>query len=163
MSAAHGTFLSNFFSHNSGEAYHYVAGSGQTIPLNDAPSAVGDAHHLIESRVAVALGQPCIFNEVLSVAYLDAQSMAFHSDNEIGLGPVVAGLSLGSPATMAFRTLVKPEGGQHRSDLSLVLQHGDILVMEGAGVQEHYQHAVEPQGFRIAVTARYIAPGKSIE
>ncbi|KAJ7815108.1 hypothetical protein B0H14DRAFT_2603723 [Mycena olivaceomarginata] len=150
----------------------YVAGSGQTIPLNDAPSAVGDAHHLIESRVAIALGQPCIFNEVLSVAYLDAQSMAFHSDNEIGLGPVVAGLSLGSPATMAFRTLVKPEGGQHRSDLSLVLQHGDILVMEGAGVQEHYQHAVytppdkpfqEPQGFRIAVTARYIAPGKSIE
>ncbi|KAJ7829794.1 hypothetical protein B0H13DRAFT_2434892 [Mycena leptocephala] len=138
----------------------YVAGSGQTIPLNDAPSAVVDAHHLIESRVAVALGQPCIFNEVLSVAYLDAQSMAFHSDNEIGLGPVVAGLSLGSPATMAFRTLVKPEGGQHRSDLSLVLQHGDILVMEGAGVQEHYQHAVEPQGFRIAVTARYIAPGK---
>ncbi|KAJ7877717.1 hypothetical protein B0H14DRAFT_2712456, partial [Mycena olivaceomarginata] len=68
--------------------------------------------------------------------------MAFPSDNEIGLGPVVAGLSLGSPATMAFRTLVKPEGGQHRSDLSLVLQHGDILVMEGAGVQEHYQHAV---------------------
>ncbi|KAJ7936599.1 hypothetical protein B0H13DRAFT_1853336 [Mycena leptocephala] len=152
--ATHGTFLSNFFSHNS---------SGQTIPLNDAPSAVVDAHHLIESRVAVALGQPCIFNEVLSVAYLDAQSMAFHSDNEVGLGPVVAGLSLDSPATMAFRTLVKPEGGQHRSDLSLVLQHGDILVMEGAGVQEHYQHAVEPQGFRIAVTARYIAPGKSIE
>ncbi|KAJ7786961.1 hypothetical protein B0H14DRAFT_2956129 [Mycena olivaceomarginata] len=121
--APHGTFLSNFFSHNSGEAYHYVAGNGQTIPLNDAPSAVGDAHHLIESRVAVALGQLCIFNEVLSVAYLDAQSMAFHSDNEIGLGPVVAGLSLGSPATMAFKTLVKPGGGQHRSDLSLVLQH----------------------------------------
>ncbi|KAJ7788765.1 hypothetical protein B0H14DRAFT_2627933 [Mycena olivaceomarginata] len=43
----------------------YVAGSSQTIPLNDAPSAVGDAHHLIESRVAAALGQPCIFNEVL--------------------------------------------------------------------------------------------------
>ncbi|KAJ7874007.1 hypothetical protein B0H14DRAFT_2718698 [Mycena olivaceomarginata] len=112
--APHGTFLLDFFSHNSGEAYHYVAGSSQTIPLNDAPSAVGDAHHLIESRVAAALGQPCIFNEVLRY---------FHSDNEIGLGPVVAGLSLGSPATMAFRTLVKPEGGQHRSGLSLFLQH----------------------------------------
>ncbi|KAJ7884819.1 hypothetical protein B0H14DRAFT_3740903 [Mycena olivaceomarginata] len=130
----------------------YVAGSSQTIPLNDAPSAVGDAHHLIESRVAAALGQPCIFNEVLSVAYLDAQSMAFHSDNEIGLGPVVAGLSLVRAADIECR--------------------GDILAMEGAGVQEHYQHAVytppnkpfqEPQGFRIAVTARYIAPGKSIE
>ncbi|KAJ3778699.1 hypothetical protein FB446DRAFT_631376, partial [Lentinula raphanica] len=35
---------------------------------------------------------------------------------------------------------------------------GDILVMDGAGVQEYYEHMVEPTNFRIAATARLINP-----
>ncbi|KAJ7794467.1 hypothetical protein B0H14DRAFT_3093767 [Mycena olivaceomarginata] len=130
------------------------ARSSDTVPFKEAPSAVIGARHLIEPRVAAALGKAHSFNELLSVAYLEAQSMAFHSDNEKGLGPVVAGLSLGSPAVMAFRPTAKPKKGQHRAELCLVLHHGDILVMEGTGIQHYYQS--EPKNFRIAVTARHI-------
>ncbi|KAH9998464.1 hypothetical protein BJV74DRAFT_767901 [Russula compacta] len=35
---------------------------------------------------------------------------------------------------------------------------GDVLVMEGAGVQEYYEHAVVPKNFRIVATARFISP-----
>ncbi|KAJ7909898.1 2OG-Fe(II) oxygenase superfamily-domain-containing protein [Mycena leptocephala] len=137
-----GPFLASYFSHNSGESYQYVGGSSDTVPFKEAPSAVIGARHLIETRGAAALGKAHSFNELLSVVYLEAQSMAFHSDNEKGLGPVVAGLSLGSPAVMAFRLTAKPKDGPHRADLCLVLHHGDILVMEGTGVQQYYQHTV---------------------
>ncbi|KAF8502150.1 hypothetical protein F5888DRAFT_1608345 [Russula emetica] len=35
---------------------------------------------------------------------------------------------------------------------------GDVLVMDGAGVQEYYEHAVVPKNFRIVATARLISP-----
>ncbi|KAI0266741.1 hypothetical protein BC834DRAFT_823305 [Gloeopeniophorella convolvens] len=35
---------------------------------------------------------------------------------------------------------------------------GDVVVMEGAGVQEFYEHAVFPRSFRIVATARCISP-----
>ncbi|KAJ7932054.1 hypothetical protein B0H13DRAFT_1956449 [Mycena leptocephala] len=156
--AVRGAFRSSYFSQNSGETYQYIGGSNQTVTFNNAPGAVVDALRLIQTRLQAALGRPYQFNELLSVAYLEKQLMAYHSDNEQGLGPVVAGLSLGSPAVMNFRTAVKPQNGQHRAELTLLLQHGDILVMEGAGVQDYYEHTVEPENFRIAVTARHIAP-----
>jgi len=101
------------------------------------------------------------FNEVLSAAYMERQKMAFHSDNEVGLGPVVAGLSLGSPALMHFRIHAKhdPLRKQKGNLLSFVLRHGDVLVMDGAGVQEYYEHTVVPNNFRIAATARQINSG----
>ncbi|KAJ7932121.1 alpha-ketoglutarate-dependent dioxygenase AlkB-like protein, partial [Mycena leptocephala] len=151
-----GAFRSSYFSQNSGETYQYIGGSNQTVTFNNAPGAVVDALHLIQTRLQAALGRPYQFNELLSVAYLEKQLMAYHSDNEQGLGPVVAGLSLGSPAVMNFRTAVKPQNGQHRAELTLLLQHGDILVMEGAGVQDYYELFKEPENFRIAVTARHI-------
>ncbi|KAJ7934742.1 hypothetical protein B0H13DRAFT_2305518 [Mycena leptocephala] len=143
-----GPFLSNYFSQHSGEAYQVFAcfaliriplmkfplDSSQTVQFEDASSAIVGAHHLIETRVAAALRIAHPFNEVLSVAYLETHSMAFHSDNEEGLGPVVAGLSPGSPAVLTFRPTAKPKEGQHRAELFLVLHHEDILVMKGPGV-----------------------------
>ncbi|KZT29010.1 hypothetical protein NEOLEDRAFT_1057099 [Neolentinus lepideus HHB14362 ss-1] len=35
---------------------------------------------------------------------------------------------------------------------------GDVLVMEGLGVQQYYEHQVQPVDFRIAATARMIDP-----
>ncbi|KAJ7152873.1 hypothetical protein C8R46DRAFT_1228435 [Mycena filopes] len=139
-----GQLLSSYFSQNivsqAGEAYQYVGGSAQTVPLQDACPAVQAAHRLIETRVASALGAapPHPFNELLSVAYLEKQSMAYHSDNERGLGPVVAGLSLGSPAVMNFRVATKrlEEGARNRTELSIFLQHGDVLVMDGAVIHD---------------------------
>jgi hypothetical protein len=33
-----------------------------------------------------------LFNELLNAAYMEKQSMAFHTDNEKGLGPIVSSL-----------------------------------------------------------------------
>lgn len=79
------------------------------------------------------------FNEVLSVLYREGQKMSWHDDGEVGLGPVVASLSLGSSATMSWRPKtgrIVPNQGYHRGSelkkgrnnpdvaLSLTLEHG---------------------------------------
>ncbi|KAK0220197.1 hypothetical protein IW262DRAFT_1272276 [Armillaria fumosa] len=168
-----GDLLAHYFSQNSGEPYHYVAGTENTVPWDQAPSAVVDARALMQHRIKMALGDTCEseFNEVLSAAYMQKQKMAFHSDSERGLGPTVAGLSLGSPALMHFRKLRQkrrkeipvPEN-EEKTDkvLSLVLRHGDILVMQGANIQRCYEHTVVPSNFRIAATARYINPNSFV-
>lgn len=112
---------------------------------------------------------------LFSAAYMERQRMAvciisslpgtrltisveFHTDDEIGLGPLVAGLSLGSPALMHFRLLARhiPQGMQRSIAISFVLRHvsdsctyvtladrvisqGDILAMDGAGIQQFYE------------------------
>ncbi|KAF9529247.1 hypothetical protein CPB83DRAFT_273364 [Crepidotus variabilis] len=152
-----GTLLTNYFSHNAGEPYQYVGGDANTVPFEEAP-AVSDARSLIQKRIREALQLNASFNEVLSCAYMERQRMAFHSDAEVGLGPLVAGLSLGSPALMHFRLHRKydPEYEQRGIQMTVVLRHGDILVMDGAGVQDFYEHTVVPNNFRIAATARQI-------
>ncbi|CAG8433354.1 1563_t:CDS:10 [Diversispora eburnea] len=42
-------------------------------------------------------------------------------------------------------------------DLVLKLNHGDILLMVGKNIQTYYEHAVNPEGFRIAATIRHIS------
>ncbi|KAJ6590248.1 hypothetical protein B0H10DRAFT_806878 [Mycena sp. CBHHK59/15] len=156
-----GPLLTNYFSQNSGETYHYVGGTDNTVPFDRAPGAVVQARQLIEKRIHEALRVQYVFNEVLSAAYMEQQKMAFHSDSERGLGGIVAGLSLGSPALMHFRLLSKfvPPSEPRTTAMTVVLRHGDVLVMEGAGIQECYEHTVVPCGFRIAATARWIDPG----
>lgn len=85
----------------------------------------------------------------------------FHSDSEKGLGPTVASLSMGSTALMHFRRHVDMENPKAKSPyaLSLILRHvsvnkevrvihiltctlrfqGDVLVMDGDGVQKYYE------------------------
>ncbi|KAF8348386.1 hypothetical protein F5887DRAFT_1280766 [Amanita rubescens] len=157
-----GSLLTNYFSQNTGVPYQYVGGTANTLAWDKAPGAVINARRMIECRVSMALKRPVQFNEVLSAAYMERQRMAtlqFHSDSEPGLGPLVAGLSLGSPALMHFRLLAKhePAGEQRQIAMTFVLRHGDILVMDGAQVQEYYEHTVIPSNFRIAATARFIS------
>jgi hypothetical protein len=89
-------------------------------------------------------------------------SLQFHSDSEQGLGEVVGSLSLGSPALMHFRPLSRfderTKGGS-RIVLTFLLRHvsathtcdwlctdsvpqGDIVIMQGKGVQTFYEYAV---------------------
>ncbi|KAI0655889.1 hypothetical protein C8Q70DRAFT_922757 [Cubamyces menziesii] len=158
-----GTLLTNYFSQNTGEPYRYVGGTANTVPFNAAPSAVVKARDLIQDRmnsVIQAEQSQYTFNEVLSAAYMEKQKMAFHSDAERGLGPRVASLSLGSSAYMHFRLLKKYRtdkgSGASQNAMTLFLRHGDVLIMDGAGIQEYYEHTVVPLNFRIAATARYI-------
>jgi hypothetical protein len=76
---------------------------------------------------------------------------------------------------MHFRLLKKHQDSEkpRRIALSLILRHvsclptlarrtadgnfqGDVLIMEGSGVQTFYEHTVIPCNFRIAATARFI-------
>ena len=49
----------------------------------------------------------------------------FHSDSEVGLGPLVAGLSLGSPAVMHFRLRAKHDTDSDSKSVAItfVLRH----------------------------------------
>ncbi|KAF9464938.1 hypothetical protein BDZ94DRAFT_1189835 [Collybia nuda] len=151
-----GPLLTNYFSQNSGEPYQYVGGTANTVPFSKAPGAVVQAREFIQTRIHQALGIDLTFNEVLSAAYMEGQKMAFHSDAEPGLGPLVAGLSLGSSAFIHFRPRSTPKA--RPVAISFVLRHGDVLVMDGAEVQQYYEHTVVPTNFRIAATARNIYP-----
>ncbi|KAF9452750.1 hypothetical protein P691DRAFT_756135 [Macrolepiota fuliginosa MF-IS2] len=153
-----GALLTNYFSQNAGVPYQYVGGTENTLSFDQVPGAVVRARDLIQTRVKQALERDETFNEVLSAAYMERQRMAFHTDDEVGLGPLVAGLSLGSPALMHFRVLARhtPEGAPRSIAISFVLRHGDVLAMDGAGVQQYYEHTVVPTNFRIAATARCI-------
>ncbi|KAH7916571.1 2OG-Fe(II) oxygenase superfamily-domain-containing protein [Hygrophoropsis aurantiaca] len=151
-----GPLLTNYFSQNTGEPYQYIGGTGNTIPFKMAPECVNQAIALIKERAQLALGRDIGFNEILSAAYMERQKMSFHSDSEKGLGPTVASLSLGSTAFMHFRAYDTATKGQPLHDLTLILRHGDVLIMEGEGVQKHYEHTVIPMNFRIAATARCI-------
>ncbi|KAF9793414.1 hypothetical protein BJ322DRAFT_996426 [Thelephora terrestris] len=157
-----GEFLTNYFSQNSGEPYQYVGAADKTLPFDQCPPCVLQALELIRTRAAIMLGERPPFNELLTAAYMEKQSMGFHTDGERGLGPIVASLSMGSPAIMKFRTLEDKK----TVVLTLVLRHVhfrdawllSVVVMEGARIQAVYEHTVCPIGFRIAVTAREIRP-----
>ncbi|KAH8994050.1 hypothetical protein EDB92DRAFT_1796023 [Lactarius akahatsu] len=159
-SVSRGQLLSNYFSQNTGAPYQYIGGAERTTPLKDGAEAVTRALDLIKLRIETTLGMREDFNEVLSAAYMEKQKMTFHSDSERGLGPVVASLSLGCVAEMHFRLHSKytVSDGHRKVAMSLILRHGDVLVMDGAGVQEYYEHAVVPKNFRIVATARSISP-----
>ncbi|KAG0143749.1 hypothetical protein CROQUDRAFT_48392 [Cronartium quercuum f. sp. fusiforme G11] len=124
---------------------------------------------------------PKNFNEVLTCCYLPKTGMNFHADDEPGLGPVVASLSLGSAALMSFRrklpkkeTKANPQNttpGWHQKVivqqkdpktapivLKLLIKHGDIVLQVGSQIQKNWLHAVATEGFRIAATARNICP-----
>ena len=87
------------------------------------------ALELIRTRAALMLGERPPFNELLTAAYMEKQSMGFHTDGERGLGPVVASLSMGSPAVMKFRTLED----RKTVVLTLVLRHVCPFVPNCAG------------------------------
>ncbi|KAI5123916.1 hypothetical protein M0805_006334 [Coniferiporia weirii] len=153
-----GRMLANYFSHNSGVPYKYIVGTNTTVPFEQAPKSVNGALQLIKDRASLVVDEDANFNEILTAAYMEEQRMGYHTDDERGLGPIVSSLSLGSIALMHFRLHEAPTTGQREKELTLVLRHGDVLVMAGAKIQKAYDHTVVPMNFRIAATARCIDP-----
>ncbi|KAH7104300.1 hypothetical protein BKA62DRAFT_694201 [Auriculariales sp. MPI-PUGE-AT-0066] len=158
------SMLTQYFSQNFGVPYKHVAGTDTTIPFDKAPFCVRETMDLIASR-AQLVASGARFNEMLVAAYLDDCKMNYHSDFEPGLGEDIASLSLGYPAKMTFRPMAarnkddaanQPSRRGEQVTLRFTLYHGDILLMHGRGIQKCYEHKVEPEGFRIAATARFI-------
>ncbi|KAI2627218.1 hypothetical protein GGS21DRAFT_545858 [Xylaria nigripes] len=104
------------------------------------------------------------FNEELMLGYFQKSQISFHDDGEKELGPTVATLSLGSPSTMRFRCKAKTNKmedtvGANGILLSIVLEHGDMVIMHGTKIHQYYEHAVMASGIRrYALTCRYIRP-----
>ncbi|QRW08302.1 2OG-Fe(II) oxygenase family protein [Ceratobasidium sp. AG-Ba] len=177
-----GELYAQHFSFNAGVPYKYIAEAIST-PFDECPTSINRAVSHISYLCEGALGKSVEFNELLSVAYAEGQEMNFHSDDEPGLGSVVAGLTLGSSAEMIFRPNVSIKknmlykNGPYRPSesicteaeneriLHITLSHGDLLVMDGAKIQKNYEHAVfvrDTDLVRFAATARYIKPESNL-
>ena len=128
-----------------GASYRY---SGQTNePLPWTPVLQRMRQRLAE------IGVPS--NSVLANLYRDgADHMGWHADDERGLGPVIASVSLGSARTMQFRP--RPKGPVA---LRIELLSGSLLVMAGA-TQRNVHHRIPATrtqvGPRVNLTFRTI-------
>ncbi|KAG9240275.1 hypothetical protein BJ878DRAFT_304018 [Calycina marina] len=145
----------------------------ESIGFQHAPPVIVDATKMLVGAGKAAVGADSSatagftgFNECLAVGYFANAHMGYHDDGEAQLGPTVASLSLGGLATMQWRPKKKSGGcglkkGKlaYTDMLSVRIQHGDIMVMHGAGIQKCYEHKVDPHGsLRFALTSRYICP-----
>ncbi|XP_068049830.1 alpha-ketoglutarate-dependent dioxygenase alkB homolog 3 [Anomalospiza imberbis] len=107
------------------------------------------------------------FNSLLCNLYRNEKdSVDWHSDDEPSLGknPVIASLSFGATRTFEMRKKPSPEeDGDYTyvERLRIPLDHGSLLVMEGA-TQEDWQHQVPKEYHsrdeRINLTFRIIYP-----
>ncbi|MFZ6798306.1 alpha-ketoglutarate-dependent dioxygenase AlkB family protein [Undibacterium sp. Di24W] len=102
------------------------------------------------------------FNSVLLNYYRDQQdSMGWHSDDEVELGPapIIASLTLGASREFAFKHKTRKE-----LRYKIKLGHGSLLVMQG-NTQKYWLHAIakekEPVGARINLTFRRIFKERS--
>ncbi|GAC95641.1 hypothetical protein PHSY_003217 [Pseudozyma hubeiensis SY62] len=162
--AGGGRMLTQQFTCNYGVAYKHVVAMGtQPLCTLTSPAPILSTLSLLHTRtrsVVPSLEQD--FNELYPVLYLEHQKMSFHDDGEPGLGPIVSSLSLGSACRMKFR--IKQKFSSHfpritnRTLLDLPLRHGSVVVQQGKDLQRMLEHCVNPDGFRIAVTARRIDP-----
>ncbi|KAK6504338.1 hypothetical protein TWF506_002541 [Arthrobotrys conoides] len=180
-----GRLLTQQFSFNSGAPYKYIV-EVDSLSFEQSPQVVRQALDTLQTDVTRMIPEALPMNEVLNVAYFEEQKMDFHDDGEEDLGPCVSSISLGSPAMMYFRVkakycngtlsdtdkaLLQPSKPSHsgsstpeeskrpskRNILELRLHHGDVVIMNGRPIQRLLEHAVTPEGFRIAATARNIS------
>lgn len=109
----------------------------------------------LKQQVEAWCGQS--FNSCLINLYSDGEKYcAWHADDEKSLGPepMIASLSLGQSRKFLVR-----KKKDHRIQHTLLLQHGDLLIMRGQ-FQQHWQHTVprtrRKVGERINITFRQV-------
>lgn len=114
-----------------------------TAPLREAVARIG-------RRLGAS------FNFVLANRYRDgSDAVGWHADDERGLAPVIASVSLGSERVFRVR---RREGGP---SAALLLGHGDLVLMWGR-CQRDFRHALPrtraPVGARVNLTLRRVDP-----
>ena len=119
---------------------------------------------LIALRVRVEAACDTRFNSVLANLYRNGQdSMGWHSDNELELGPqpVIASLSLGAVRRFRLKARRADDG---REVHAIELGHGSLLRMAG-DTQRHYLHDLPKTsasvGPRLNLTFRQILSSRS--
>ncbi|KAI8847825.1 hypothetical protein BC829DRAFT_230181 [Chytridium lagenaria] len=96
-------FLSNQYMVNLGAEYRFAA----KAPQQDIATVDPNTRKI--ARLLDGLFPGAGFNEMLILGYFDGQRMNFHSDDEPGVGPAIATMSLGATATMEFRLKENPK------------------------------------------------------
>lgn len=99
----------NAFGMNFGMPYKFIA-NGDSQSFENAPAAIHAARTRLNWAQRVFVNDASgfqDFNEELVFAYLEGQKIKYHDDGEKGLGPRIATLSLGAPATMSLRVKAK--------------------------------------------------------
>ncbi|WP_370896458.1 alpha-ketoglutarate-dependent dioxygenase AlkB family protein [Chryseobacterium gossypii] len=112
---------------------------------------------LLELKHSIEEASGYSFNSVLLNLYRDSNdSVAWHRDkeNELGIRPVIASVSLGQVRNFDFR-----KADDHRQRYTLPLAHGSLLIMKG-DLQLHWEHRIaksaKPMQPRINLTFRLI-------
>ncbi|OBT63755.1 hypothetical protein VE03_06947 [Pseudogymnoascus sp. 23342-1-I1] len=167
-----GEVITNHFATNWGAPYKFVV-TQTSRGFSEAPTVIIKALKRLTwagEQTLTDVGEPFHpFNELLSIGYFEDCSIGYHDDGESTLGPTVATLSLGASATMSLRPKAKAAVGITSRNakgtkppvISVTLEHGDMVIMHGSGVQQYYEHEVVPHGtLRFALTCRYIRPDK---
>lgn len=112
-----------------GAAYRYSGVDHPPLPWNSVLKE-------LKAAVEAVCGQD--FNSVLANLYRNGRdSMGCHADNEpeLGFRPVIASLSFGAGRRFKFHHK------SQRLTVNLVLEHGDLLVMQG-DTQHQWLHSV---------------------
>ncbi|KAI9804405.1 MAG: hypothetical protein M1825_001304 [Sarcosagium campestre] len=102
----------NHFAVNYGMPYKYVV-DVDSKGFDEAPRPIIRALRRMTwaGQESILDGSFQKFNELLAVGYFEEQKMGFHDDGEDTLGPTIATLSLGAPATMLLRMKKRPHSG----------------------------------------------------
>jgi hypothetical protein len=165
-----GEVITNHFATNWGAPYKFVVAQSSR-GFNEAPTVIVKALKRLTwagEQTLTDVGEPFHpFNELLSIGYFQDCTIGYHDDGESTLGPTVATLSLGASALMSLRPKAKADLGPPSKNakgtkaavIRVTLEHGDMVIMHGSGVQQYYEHEVVPNGtLRFALTSRYIRP-----
>ena len=119
-----------------GASYRY---SGVTHPSTAWTPALRRVAHATGERLGAS------FNLVVANRYRSgADHIGWHADDERGLGPVIASLSLGATRVFRFRRKSGGGGGGRRGSgprMDLTLMHGALVVMWGR-CQREFQHTL---------------------
>ncbi|XP_035252642.1 alpha-ketoglutarate-dependent dioxygenase alkB homolog 3 isoform X2 [Anguilla anguilla] len=139
----------------------YTYSNSTLQPNTQWPAVLADLKAMVEQ-----VSGSC-FNSLLCNLYRDGKdSIAWHSDSELSLGPhpAIASLSLGDTRCFSMRKQPRPEeSGDYTyvEKLKIPLSHGTLLLMEGA-TQEDWQHQVAKEyhdrGPRVNLTFRTVYP-----
>ncbi|KAI9715076.1 MAG: hypothetical protein M1812_006194 [Candelaria pacifica] len=116
-----GGMLTQHFAMNYGMPYKYAVAI-ESKSFEDCCQAIRSARSRLNwagRYVAGTSRQHQEFNELLALGYFEKQEIDFHDDGEFGLGPTIATLSLGYPATMKIRMKSKHYSGVSRAGVYL--------------------------------------------
>ncbi|OAL66444.1 hypothetical protein A7C99_1830 [Trichophyton rubrum] len=122
--------LTSHFAVNYGMPYKYIV-SVDSRPFNTAPPVIISALERLKwaTRHTVDANAFQMPNELLALGYFEDMSIGYHDDGESSLGPTIATLSLGAPATMLIRMKDEYYNGFRKRDGKdkIYLQHDPVL------------------------------------